>query len=74
MEVVRKTNQPIINLKYIKEDPYWPFEQGKIYNGIRAKDDKNGLFWCFFFDENMDDDPGWYGFPASWFEVVEESV
>ena len=72
MEMVKRTNQPIVKLKYIMPDSYWPFEPGKIYNGIRAKDDKKKLFWGLYLDETMDDDPGWYGFPSSWFEVVEE--
>ena len=72
MEMVGKTNQPIVKLRYIEPDPYWPFEPGEIYDGTRAKDDKQGLLWFFFFDETMEDEPGWCGFPAHRFEVVEE--
>ena len=61
-----------VKLRYIKSEPYGWFTPGEIYIGSRAKDDVNKVFWFIYLDETQNEDPGYCGFPSSWFEIVED--
>ena len=57
-----------VKLRYISDQPSVFFKKGETYEGYRAKDDPRGLFWCIYLPDA--DEPGDYGVPAQFFEIV----
>ena len=51
------------------------FVLGGIYNGHLAKPGIDGKRpWAVYLSEEVEDDPGYFIFPQSWFEEVKEDV
>lgn len=48
------------------------FVFGEIYKGHRAKPGRDGVkLWAVYLSEEVEDDPGYFIFPQSWFEPIE---
>lgn len=51
------------------------FVPGGIYLGHVAKLGKGERRpWSVYLSEEVEDDPGYYAFPADWFEIVKDDV
>ena len=57
-----------LKVKYIANKPSAIFREGQEYTAYRIKD--NGFLLGFFLD-CMDEEPGYYGFPAQNFEELK---